>query len=94
MWVASERIPPQMRPATRGEESAQSIQSPSMGCFVGPSGRNRGGRTISPALRAGRAFARIPENQLAVSPPFPRSSKELAYLPDLVLIVAGVTLLN
>jgi hypothetical protein len=35
------------------------------------SGRNRGGRTIGPALRAGRAFARIPENQLAATPPFP-----------------------
>jgi hypothetical protein len=35
------------------------------------SGRNRGGRTIGPALRAGRAFARISENQAAASPPFP-----------------------
>jgi hypothetical protein len=34
------------------------------------SGRNCGGRTIQSALRAGRAIARIPENQLAASPPF------------------------
>src|SRR5512133_4190915 len=33
------------------------------------SGRNCGGRTIGPALRAGRAFARIPENQPVVTLP-------------------------
>jgi hypothetical protein len=35
------------------------------------SGRNRGRRTIEPSLRAGRAFVRIPENQLAATPPPP-----------------------
>jgi hypothetical protein len=33
--------------------------------------QNCGRRPIGPALRAGRAFARIPENQLAATPPFP-----------------------
>src|SRR5215217_2696328 len=33
--------------------------------------RKVGRRTIEPALRAGRAFARIPENQVAATPPFP-----------------------
>jgi hypothetical protein len=37
------------------------------------SGRNRGGRTIGPALRSGRAFARIPRNQVAATPPIPHS---------------------
>src|SRR5215211_7725560 len=34
------------------------------------SGRNRGRRTIQPALRAGRASRAFPENQVAASPPF------------------------
>jgi hypothetical protein len=33
------------------------------------SGRNRGGQTIGPALRTGRAITRILRNQLAASPP-------------------------
>jgi hypothetical protein len=40
-------------------ESARSIHRPSVGLLPRPTpGRNRGGRTIEPALRAGRAFAR------------------------------------
>src|SRR4029450_6811230 len=35
------------------------------------SGRNRGGRTIQPDLRSGRAMARNLRNQLAATPPFP-----------------------
>jgi hypothetical protein len=35
-----------------------------MGLFVGHSGRNRGGRTIGPALRAGAHSRAIRENQL------------------------------
>src|SRR5215217_555089 len=34
------------------------------------SGQNHGGRTIQPSLRAGRAFARIPENRPVAAPRF------------------------
>ena len=38
--------------------------------------------TIQPALRAGRAFARISENQLAAAPPFLHSpSRNRRFLP-------------
>jgi hypothetical protein len=37
----------------------------------------KGGRTIKPALRAGRAFARIQENQVAATPPFHISTQGL-----------------
>ena len=42
--------------------------------------RNNGRQTIQPALRAGRAFARISENQLAASPPFPHFTVRLSTL--------------
>jgi hypothetical protein len=35
---------------------------------------NYGRRTIGPALRAGRAFARIPRNQVAATPPIPHAT--------------------
>ena len=58
------------------------------------SGRNRGGRTIGPALRAGRAIARIPENQLAAAPPFPHFHMTLSQMTNLVSsAVSGATTL-
>src|SRR6266540_144603 len=36
IWVARERIPPQRRPATGGEESVRSIDRPSMGLLRRP----------------------------------------------------------
>ena len=44
--------------------------------------RNSGRRTIQRALRTGRAFARIRENQVAAAPPFPHSTRS-------ILILAG-----
>src|SRR5215218_10247067 len=53
------------------------------------SGQNRGGRTIGPALRAGRAFARIRENQLAATPPVPYLNTRIPALPNMCRMDTG-----
>jgi hypothetical protein len=62
-----------------------SIGPPSSAHF----GRNGGGWTIGPALRARRATARIPENQPAVSPPFSYSDAGNSNASPALAVPAG-----